>query len=513
MKKITANIINNWISIFYFVLQFRYKSPNCNRLKELSAIILFFVLTIGNQLFAQKTISIFNAKGKVKITLQADLIKQNAGDYLVVYAEGKHGIYNYKTQKMTTEISYRDISISENGVAIAKDKHEKWGIISIEKEVNDKIILPFDYFEILQLSNRYYSVIKFDRTSGIFDIIENRFLIDCQYDTRIGLQDEVFLIRDNGLYALFGKNGKIVLPFQKQTFKTDSENHLINIRRNNKTLLFNTQTLEYQSELEFEEFPISFVNNFAKISKKDKYGFLHISGKMITNFEYHNVHDFNEFGFANVAKNEKWGVIDSTGKVVIPINFTAENCPKVSHNGLYISEKEGRFGIKRLDENWFISPDYQSIDFHKKYIIAYKKDASFYLFAYNGNLLHEMPPNQTIEPVGKLYRLSENGNYGWANHQLKTKGSIGLGYLYDFENERVTLVQKNKSMFGVVNSNGKIVIPVQFPFINIKQANHKIIFVQTNNVLWGAYNLKGKQIIEAKYNDRLILNDGWSVMW
>jgi hypothetical protein len=473
--------------------------------------LLFFLLIIGYQAIAQNTFYLFNAKGKVKATLQADLIKEGAGNYCIIYSEGKYGIYNYKNQKITTEIIYRDLDISENGLAKAKDKHEKWGIIQTA-DTKDKTVLPFEYSEIQQLNERYYTLTKFDRKWGVFDAVENRFIIDCQYDTRIGLQDEVFTIRHNGLYALYGKNGQIVMPFQKQTFKTDSQNHLINIRRNNKTLLFNTQTLDYQSELEFDEFPVEFVNGFAKISKKEKSGFLSLSGKMITDFEYDNLSNFNEFGFATVQKNGKFGVIDTTKKVVIPINFTEKNCPKVINNSLYISEKEGRFGIKKLDKTWLILPDYQSVGLRQNNIIAYKKDDSFYIFDYNGNLKYEMPPNQTIEPVGKLFRLSEDGNYGWTNQKLQIKGSIGLGYLYDFEHETITLIQKNKSMFGVVNSEGDLIIPIQYPSINIEEANYNIIFVQTSETSWAAYNLKGKQVIKPKYTDIIILNDGWSIM-
>lgn len=465
--------------------------------------LLFFLLIIGYQSIAQNTFYFFNAKGKKKSTLQADLIKKGAGDYCIVYSEGKYGIYNYKKRKITTEIIYRDLDISENGLAKAKDKHEKWGIIQAAN-TKDKTVLPFEYFEIQQLDERYYSVTKFDRKSGVFDAIENRFIIDCQYDTRIGMQDEVFTIRHNGLYALYGKNGQIVMPFQKQTFKTDSENHLINIRRNNKTLLFNTQTLEYQSELEFDEFPVEFINGFAKINKKGKYGFLIISGEMITEFEYDSVKDFNKFGFAQVQKNEKFGVIDTTGKVVIPINFTEKDCPKVIDNGLYIVKEEGSFGLKRLDGNWLLALDYKSIRLNRGYVIAIKKDDTYQNFNYEGELIYEHQKD-TTEPVTKRFRPFENITFGWS----KNKGIIGLGYLYKFDYKTINIINLSKSAFAVTNNNA--IVPIKFPYLTI-EGKIKIIFVQKSDGFWVAYNKKGKQIIKPKYTEIIILNDGWSIM-
>jgi hypothetical protein len=207
------------------------------------------------------------------------------------------------------------------------------------------------------------------------------------------MQDEVFTIRHNGLYALYGKNGQIVMPFQKQTFKTDSENHLINIRRNNKTLLFNTQTLEYQSELEFDEFPVEFINGFAKINKKGKYGFLSVSGKMITDFEYEIVYDFNEFGFATVQKNEKFGVIERTGKIVIPINFTENDCPKVMNDTacnfenevvMLIQKDKSMFGVVNSEGDIIIPIQYPFINIgqaNDKIIFVQTHDTSW--AAYN----------------------------------------------------------------------------------------------------------------------------------
>ncbi len=474
--------------------------------------LLTFLLTISFQLIAQNTFHIFNAKGKIKSTLKADLIEKGAGDYFIIYSEGKCGIYNYKEQKIMTEIVYRDLSIDKNGLAIAKNKHEKWGIVDAKKVESSKIVLPFDYFKIIQLDPRYYSVMTFNRKWGVYDVVQNRFTLDCDYDIQIVLQDEVFVIRQKGLYGMYGKNGKIVMPFQKQILMRDKDNHLVNIRRNNVTLLFNTQTLEYQSELDFEEFPVKFVNDFAKIGKKGKYGFLSISGEMITDFEYDKIKSFNKSGFAGVQKDEKWGVINDFGELVLELNFLGDSAPEVYQNGLYIKPDIDTtlLGIKQLDGTWRIKPEFNAFQFFQNHIVGTKENQS-YVFDYDGNLVHKMPPNQTIKPFGTFFSFSENGDYGWMSPRFKIKGEIGTGDLQGFNFNKILLVSNN-SMFGVVTKKGKRIIPTQYHHIDIYEAEHKIIFVHTMNQLSGAYNLRGKQIIEPKYKELVILDDGWSVM-
>ncbi len=478
-------------------------------------IILFFLLLLDYQSIGQNNIHLYNSKGKVKQTLSYDVILPGSGDYLVVSKEGDFGIYNYKKKELTVDLLYRDVEIFPSGFATVKDKKERWGLIQLSKTANDNNILPFQFYKMIYLNDRYLSIVDANNQCGVFDVLEKRFVIDCQYDTRITMQDEVFVIRHQAQYGLFDQKGGIVLPFQKQHFKLNPEHHLVSIRRNNSTLLFNTETLEYQSELEFETFPIVFEHGFALVQKNGKFGFLAISGQMITALEYSNASTFNEFGFAKVEQNGTWGVIDQTGKIVLPLQFSSkENCPTLYQNGWYLEYLNAdSVGIKCLDGTWLLPPNYHSLMIKKNYFTAIKQDKSFYLLNKNGQILQKMPPNQSIEPVGTLYRLSENDHYGWLNSKFELKGTIGIGFLNNFETPEVTTVFKpTVNKYGIVNKNGDFVLPIQYAAIDLSAAAYNILFVQTNDKKWGAYNLKGKLIIETKYRKKIDLQNGWSLL-
>lgn len=486
-------------------------------------ILILSLLIIGYQSFAQKrtqqpvptNFNIYNHKGKLKRTIQYDLVKRGSNDFLIVSNRGKFGIYNYKKGKITTELKYRDISaVYINGLAAAKDKNDKLGLIHAGKTKDEKIVLPFEYYKVFYLNDRYFSVTKLDRKWGVFDVVEKRFVIECQFDTRITLQDDVFIVRDKNQYGLYGKDGKIVMPFQKQKFHLEPNIHLINIHRNNSTLLFNTKTLEYQSDMEFTEFPIQFFGDYAAIQKDGKFGFLHSSGKMITGFEYDEVGLMNKFGFAKVRKGNRWGVINNKGKMVITLQHSKKNCPDLYKNGLYLERvSEELEGVRRMDGTWLIQPEYYFFMMKDNYITAQKKDNSFFLFDLNGSLIKSTSPNKTIEPVGSLYRLYDNKKFGWADAKFNTKGEIGSGFLNDFETDNfATVYIKETNKYGAVNAKGKLIIPIEYQYIWNFEIDYKIVFVKTPDEKWGAYNLKGKQIIEPQYRKKINLAKGWSVL-
>ncbi len=56
------------------------------------------------------------------------------------------------------------------------------------------------------------------------------------------------------------------------------------------------------------------------VGKKDKWGFINISGEEIIPLTFKSAHIFSQ-GLAGVRENKKWGYIDKTGKMVIEPAF------------------------------------------------------------------------------------------------------------------------------------------------------------------------------------------------
>ena len=480
--------------------------------------ILILSLSVAYSSYSQPDYSsdfyVYDNKGKLQQTIRFDEVKAGANDFIIVSKDGKYGIYNYKSNEITTELVYRDIAaVFNNNLALAKNKYEKWGLIDLN--TNNHEVLSFEYYQIVQLDNRYYTVTKFDRKWGVYDVIEKRFVIPCQYDSRIGLKNEVFVLKHQNQYAFYGKQGEIVMPFQKQKFYLSYQYPLANIHRNKKTLLFNTSTLEYQTELEFEEYPIVFGNEYAIVTVKGRKHFLHHSGKLLTEQGFEEIDYFNDHGFAKVKINGRWGVVDKQGKIVVDFNYdNKDSCPELFRNGYHTVRKGSSAGVQRLDGSWLIEPTYYYFLYKDNGIMAFKEKQAFTLFDYNGNVIKSLPPNETIEPFGNVYLYTREGKISWMNKRFKVCGEFANMISFEkIENSNlIELEVMNEDWrYGIINQKGKLVIPADNILIQTYHVPFEILFVQNENEKWGAYNLKGKEIIETKYSRKINLNAGWSV--
>lgn len=483
-------------------------------------LMITILLSASYNTFGQRDFSddyfIYDNKGKLQQTIRYDLVKPGNDDLIIIAKNGKYGVYNYKTNTIVTDLIYRDIiSVFPNHLALAKNKSDKWGLINIKN--NNEVVLPFEYYNITELNDRYYSVTQFDRKTGVYDVVEKRFVIPCQFDTRIILKDDVFVIRHQNQYALYGKKGEIVMPFQKQKFYLSYIYPIININRNNKTLLFNSRTLNYQTELEFDEFPIVFGPGYATVTIKNKQYFLHHSGRLLNQDGFEEVDFMNDYGYARVKKDGFWGVIDTLGKTMLPFKYETKNsCPELYHNGIYQERFNKDFqGIKKLDGSWLIPPKYYYFVIKKNCIMGFHKNQAFSLFDTNGKLLKSMPPNEIIEPFGNLYNYTnEEGKTGWMNQKFKIKGQPNNAFLDNFPHPKFAIIasQQNGWKYGAVNHKGKVIIPLENEIIQTYYAPHNIIFVKNINEKWRVHNLKGKQIIDGEFSKKMNLKNGWVVL-
>jgi hypothetical protein len=67
------------------------------------------------------------------------------------------------------------------------------------------------------------------------------------------------------------------------------------------------------------DFVDDFQNDFARVRKDDKYGYINKQGIEVVKPIYDNVYDLHE-GFA-IVKNNKWGYINKQGIEVIPLIY------------------------------------------------------------------------------------------------------------------------------------------------------------------------------------------------
>jgi len=166
-----------------------------------------------------------------------------------------------------------------------------------------------------------------------------------------------------------------------------------------------------------------------KVRKDSKYGFVKVSGKVVTPCIYDFAESFSE-GRACVKEEGRFrGFIDEDGQEVIDLGVEDNNDLPRFENGLTIIKKNGLEGVIDLDGKEILPCKFSSIRME----------------LYNGDLLG---------------LIIENGGRGFADRNGKVIVPPEFDYVYPYP-ERVYRVSKDDK-YGLLDSEGKEVIPISY---------------------------------------------------
>lgn len=91
--------------------------------------------------------------------------------------------------------------------------------------------------------------------------------------------------------------------------------------------------------------------------RKNKYGYMDASGKIVINPEYDLTYGFNE-GIAAVKIDNNWGFIDKQGNILVQPSFYAVSRDGFSEGLCAVKSSNGKWGYVDESGNWKISPIY-----------------------------------------------------------------------------------------------------------------------------------------------------------
>lgn len=261
--------------------------------------------------------------------------------------------------------------------------------------------------------------------------------------------------------------------------------------------------------------------------KDGKYGLINFEGKEITKAIYDEISSLPyKEGELLVKQNDKYGIINIKGNQIIEIAYD-----EIKVDGYYTEENNYRYA---------------------GYIVLIKTQEGYrygYLNA-KGKEILETEYNQIyrvteIEDKDSEYLIcAKNGQYGIAKKQEIIVGNDYQSIQYDATNQ-VFIVEKSKK-YGVINLEGKLIVPVQYKQIDITgiylyaqneqgttvynsngteaKIEANIAILNTNNekyririnnengTKYGVINQEGKQIIEEKYSYIEYLYDNYFIV-
>jgi gliding motility-associated-like protein len=133
-------------------------------------------------------------------------------------------------------------------------------------------------------------------------------------------------------------------------------NVVLKLRQDNHYEFININTKQKVNDSIWDETE-PFVNDYAKVFKKGKWGFVDGSGNVSIKNEYESVRDFQN-NIAAAQQNDKWGFIDKEGKTIVPFeydivyDFKEDFTTVYKNNNWFFINKVGKI-IKELDVDIF----------------------------------------------------------------------------------------------------------------------------------------------------------------
>lgn len=287
----------------------------------------------------------FDITGSVVISETTNSLKILENGLMFIPDSGYVGLINRKGETIIP-IKYLAISEFTNGIAIIKNKKEKFGLVDDQGNILTPIVYDRIYEERFDLLRQHIEKMDEEVLSngllpakkqindkskwGVIDLNGN-VIIPFLYDYMGLFTQDVALVGEyydgNKIkWGIINKKGTLVLPVTYNglgNFQYGASYTYIN----NKAGFINLKG-EKISEFKYD-YATDYVNGFAKVGITKEipntgryWSFVDRNGVEITKRYYDKVHDFRE-GLARVELNSKYGFIDTLGQEIIPINHTA----------------------------------------------------------------------------------------------------------------------------------------------------------------------------------------------
>lgn len=329
-------------------------------------------------------------------------------------------------------------------------------------------------------------------------------VVDYVYDDIRAISDEMYQVHQKGKYGLIHKIGNVIVPmiYDGMAVINDKLIKVCQCDDDKYPCSWHNQkcgVIDYQGNIVL---PIIYDGIYAHfydegryphiaIKKDGKYGLIDEYGNIIIPPLYDDVTDYSkECNLIRVTTDNPhgWygegfsGLVDLNHRVVIDINYKTIY-PASHHQGYFIASiQKDKVGMIDIQQNTVIGFDYQSLGFCQghHHLLQVKYQDRFALMHFDKTA----PLSQRLIPItefiyDKLIQLSDK-----------------LFYV------------KQGDFVGVINQDGRIVVPIEYEFIHRVQFGYTGVARIYRRGLNGMINRDGQICIPPKYQSLFAPSDG-----
>lgn len=361
--------------------------------------------------------------------------------YIRIMGENSWGFNDEKGNSIIPLGKYKFLNpIDEKGMILA-ELGNKHGYI----DINQKIIVPFEYDDIDLFNHELASVKK----NGKYGFInrKGKIVIPLQFeDETYFYKTGLALVKKNNLYGFINKKGKEIIPIIYQNANEGTADSLVSLNKKGKWAFFDSFGKQ-KTDFIYDEIALTNIdingeseitywkNGLILVRKNDQTAYLDKDLKEAIPFgKYESGETFNQNRIAIVSKNHKYGIINEFGKEILKPEYDTLAHPEEDYHESEIFEGKNKNYITLLDKSG--NKIYDKI-----------KD---YRFDFS----------RLDKKVHRIYIIQNLKNqYGVVDDQ----GKIIIPFMYDaiqdFNGTANTVVElKGKS--GIISSDNKILYPI-----------------------------------------------------
>lgn len=376
-------------------------------------------------------------------------------NHYVVVSDGKKYGYITEDGKEVTSLKYDimdSMKLDDNTINLDGFKFVD-GLAQYTEDMNygllneqGKEIIDADYSSI-EVINKNLIIVSDNNFYFINQDNEKLFNQEFEMITSIEGLDSIFIVSSDGRQALINNKGEILTEY-----KYDSIYELVDSSSNNYVFcamygdytdiyLYNSETLSFTKLDNFDNYTPTIFNdsNIYFVSPTGLYSIYNINTNNITtlNNNYTAIGPFvNSLAFA-INSNKLVGYINEKEETVIDFQYDYNNTESFTTYGLAVVGKDNLVGVINTDNEQVLDFNYLNINIiNNNRFLVLDQDNNKYIIDAKGN------------------RITETD---YDNIELTDYPNIFI----------VSKVSNNKTLYGIINSDGEEIIHVEYEDIKI----------------------------------------------
>ena len=398
--------------------------------------------------------------------------------------------YNYIPNNIIKTLDNKVINLEENkivlsGMNVILDNANK---IILDKESNG-LCMVYDINGTFLFSSENIWVLSdklFARNTDKVDLLGNKI-------------KKVVLCNDKGK-VINRKNYDALISY--------SCNRIIAIKDKKYGVIDNLGNTIVKSKYDY----ISKYNNNVAIAKDNEgYFLIDVFGNIITKEKYNCISLYDNM--YKVEKNGLFGYIDNLGNTIIPPIYKFIGC---FEEDLAVIEINNKYGYINKSNELVIEPVYDEASSFDNGYAKVKKDKDLdeeilYIIDKQGNTIFKSPED--------LVNISSQNEGLYIATKIKEDNTTKLGYInefgdtiipfiydeaYPFKDNLAVVKQNNKC--GVIDKNNNLIVDFKYDYISNFYNNYAVIR-NDNYRKYGLINNQGKTILPPVFDNIILLND------